>query len=291
MTGNIGFPILDAQLHCWHTLARPHWTQSHGRSSQEPYPVEQALAAMDAVGVTAALVHVLGADESRITEDAYSLDIAKRFPKRIATVAVLDPFRTDIETAMALAKRRGDLAVRTFFRNDQDEAAYDAGAFTAILQAARRSAMPVMIFAPGRPSLAGRIAAAHPDVLFIIDHLAMPQPPRHKRDNPPFLRLPELIALAAFSNLAVKLTGLPSCSDQPYPFDDLWSPLARIADAFGFDRLMWGSDMTRFWGLFAYSDLVDYMRRSPRLSHGEKAAVMGGTLARLLQWPDPMTTA
>jgi L-fuconolactonase len=37
--------------------------------------------------------------------------------------------------------------------------------------------------------------------------------------------------------------GTPS--KQPYPFPDIRDPLARVFDAWGFDRCLWGTDWTR----------------------------------------------
>jgi alpha-ketoglutarate-dependent 2,4-dichlorophenoxyacetate dioxygenase len=34
-------------------------------------------------------------------------------------------------------------------------------------------------------------------------------------------------------------------SKEPYPFPDIWDPLFRIFDAWGFDRCLWGTDWTR----------------------------------------------
>jgi hypothetical protein len=52
--------------------------------------------------------------------------------------------------------------------------------------------------------------------------------------------MPQLLALAKHDNVAVKISGAGTLSHQGYPYPDIWDPLARIFDAFGFDRCMWG---------------------------------------------------
>ena len=55
----------------------------------------------------------------------------------------------------------------------------------------------------------------------------------------------EVLALARYPNVAMKATGAPSYSDQPYPFRDIHDNLRRLYDAFGPTRWFWGTDITR----------------------------------------------
>jgi predicted TIM-barrel fold metal-dependent hydrolase len=50
----------------------------------------------------------------------------------------------------------------------------------------------------------------------------------------------------------VKITGACKLSHESFPYNDLWDPLWRIFDAFGFDRCMWGTDWTRAVALLTY---------------------------------------
>ena len=62
------------------------------------------------------------------------------------------------------------------------------------------------------------------------------------------------LRLAAYPNVAVKATGLPSLSREPYPFRDVWGPLLRVVEAFGCERVMWGTDFTRVAELATYEE-------------------------------------
>ena len=46
-------------------------------------------------------------------------------------------------------------------------------------------------------------------------------------------------------NVAVKATGAPHYSTQPYPFRNIRDGLHRIFDAIGPKRMFWGTDITR----------------------------------------------
>lgn len=118
----------------------------------------------------------------------------------------------------------------------------------------------------------------------MIDHLGLQQPFEPPAPAEPFAELPKLLALAGCGNVAVKISGACTLSHQPYPYKDLWDPLFRIFDAFGFDRCLWGTDWTRAVALLTYQQAVDAFRVTDRLSDTDRAALMGGTLARIYDW-------
>jgi L-fuconolactonase len=100
----------------------------------------------------------------------------------------------------------------------------------------------------------------------------------------PFADLPKLLALAAYDNVVVKITGACTLSKAAYPFDDIWDPLARIFDAFGFYRCMWGTDWTRAVNLITYEQGVEPFRITDQLSDNERTLLMGENLARVYKW-------
>jgi L-fuconolactonase len=68
--------------------------------------------------------------------------------------------------------------------------------------------------------------------------------------------LPKLLALAAYPNVRVKVSGACTMSLAGYPYDDIWDPVLRVLDAFGVDRCMWGTDWTRTIGMLTYAQGV-----------------------------------
>jgi len=66
-----------------------------------------------------------------------------------------------------------------------------------------------------------------------------PAPPQ------PWADLPKVLELARRPNAVIKVSGACTLSREPYPFPDIWDPLARVFDAWGFDRCLWGTDWTR----------------------------------------------
>jgi hypothetical protein len=146
------------------------------------------------------------------------------------------------------------------------------------------------------------VAGRYPDLTLVVDHFGMLQPPATERDSPPFRTLPELLALARHPNVAVKFCGAPALSQQAYPYADVWPELEQVLEAFGPDRLLWASDISRFWGRIGfdtripngeeeydgkhtYGEALHYLRDTDRLSRSDKEWLLGGTVQKLLGWP------
>ncbi|MBT4489493.1 MAG: amidohydrolase family protein, partial [Rhodospirillaceae bacterium] len=127
-------------------------------------------------------------------------------------------------------------------------------------------------------------AAANPGTSLIIDHLGLQQPFEPPAPPAPFAELPKLLELAKYDNVAVKITGACTLSHEPYPYDDIWDPLCRIFDEFGIERCIWGTDWTRAVNLLTYAQAVEPFRLTDRISDGDRAELMGGTLQRIYNW-------
>jgi predicted TIM-barrel fold metal-dependent hydrolase len=136
----------------------------------------------------------------------------------------------------------------------------------------------------GPPEQVGKLAARNPDTALVIDHLGLQQPFTPPAPPQPWADLPKLLALAPHDNVTVKITGACTLSHEKFPYRDIWDPVGRIFDAFGLDRCMWGTDWTRAVALLTYKEGVESFRVTDRLSDGDRATLMGGTLQRVYGW-------
>jgi len=72
------------------------------------------------------------------------------------------------------------------------------------------------------------------------------------------------------------------------PFRKSGDPLARVFDACGFERCLWGTDWTRAFAVVKYEQAVEPFRLTDRLSDSEQAMLMGGACAKAYGWsPKP----
>jgi L-fuconolactonase len=286
--------IIDAQLHAYgpDTPERP-WDPGYGANGGTAARVRAAMAShvvtpeslvamMEAVGVEAAVLvnpSVYGWD------NRFSLDAAAAHPSRFGVIGLVDPARPDVDEQVASWREQtGALGVRVVLLSPEHASRLEAGGYEPLLAAAERHRVPVCVFAPRHLDLVAAIARARPDLQLVVDHLGLAQPPLMDPDDPPFADLGSLLALAEHANVAVKCTAAPTLSGEPYPFADLWPHLHRVLDAFGIERTLWGSDVTRVQGMHTYADAVGFVLHGDELTTAEKAELMGGTLRRVLRW-------
>ena len=278
---------IDAQVHAYER-------NSEGRPwvgfLQGPPEVtgDQMVAAMEGVGVDGAILvspfSIYGFDAS------YALEVHASHPDRFGLVKPVDPSDPGVAEAIAeWAGRPGTVGVRLLLNRGLSADPSDPG-INRVLAAAARHSLPVNLLAWGRLDQVRELAAANPDTQLVIDHLGLEQPFEPPPPSDPFAELPKVLALAAFSNIAIKITGACTLSHSAFPYPDIWDPLGRIFDAFGLDRCLWGTDWTRAVELLTYAQGVDAFRVTDRLSDSDRATLMGGTLTRVYHW-EPATAS
>jgi L-fuconolactonase len=273
--------VIDAQVHAYERdhPGRPWAAVLHGPPEVTG---DEMVAAMNAVGVDGAL---LVSPFTMYRYDAsYALQVHAAHPGRFALIKPVDSTDPAVADTIAdWAATDGTVAVRIMMTRGVSTDAADPG-INRVLVAAARHALPVNLLCWGRLEQAKQMAARNPNTTLVIDHLGLQQPFEPPAPAAPFADLPKLLELAAYGNVVVKITGACTLSHQPFPYNDIWDPLGRIFDAFGFDRCMWGTDWTRAVGLLTYAQGVDAFRVTDRLSAGDRSALMGGTLARVYGW-------
>ena len=272
---------LDAQVHAYERdhPGRPWAAVLHG-----PREVtgDDMVAAMDAVGVDGAL---LVSPFTMYRYDAsYAIEVRNKYPSRFALIKPVDPSDAAVaETVADWARTPGTVGIRIMMTRGVSEDPADPG-ITGVLAAGARHGLPVNILCWGRLAQAHALAARNPNTSIVIDHLGLQQPFEPPPPAQPFADLPKVLELAACPNVAIKITGACTLSREAYPFKDIWDPLARIFDAFGIERCMWGTDWTRAVALLTYQQGVDAFRNSDRLSDSDKRTLLGGTLERVYKW-------
>jgi predicted TIM-barrel fold metal-dependent hydrolase len=274
-------PTLDSQVHAYERNhpGRP-WIGT--LTGPEEVTGDQMVAAMDAVGVDGA---ILVSPFSMYRYDAsYALDVFAAHPSRFRLVKPVDP--TDaavVDTITAWVATTGTVGIRIFLRDNASTDPADP-AINRVLAAAGRHSLPVNVACTGRLEQAGQLAARNRNTRMVIDHLGLSQPHEPPAPAKPFADLTKLLALAQYDNVAVKISGACTLSHEPFPYADIWDPLRRIFDSFGFDRCMWGTDWTRAVRLLTYAQGVESFRVTDRLSDSERHALMGGTLQQIYNW-------
>jgi predicted TIM-barrel fold metal-dependent hydrolase len=277
--------IIDSQVHAYE---RDHPGRPWAGVLTGPAEVtgDDMVAAMEAVGVNGAVLvspfTMYGYDAS------YALAVHRQHPGRFGLVKPVDPNDPAVaETIADWAATSGTVGIRLMMNRGMSTDPADPG-INRVLAAAAHHALPVNMMCTGRLEQAAQLAGRHPQTQLVIDHLGLPQPSEPPAPAEPFADLPKLLALATYANVAVKISGACTLSHAPFPYPDLWEPLARIFDAFGLQRCLWGTDWTRAIKVVTYREGVEAFRVADRLSESDKAILMGEALTRVYRWaPSP----
>ena len=242
---------------------------------------DDMVAAMDEVGVDGALLispfSLYGYDAS------YALEVYAKHPGRFGLIRPFDPESEAVADEIAeWTGTPGVVGVRVMLGAQPFEA--DHPGLNRIFAAVAQAGVPVNVMASGKLPLLRDLARRHPDTQVVIDHVGLVQPFEPPAPPEPFADLNNVLSLAECDNVVIKISGAGTLSHQPFPYPDIWEPLGKVFDAFGFDRCLWGTDWTRAVKLLTYEQGVEAFRVSDLLSDSERSTLMGGTLAKIYNW-------
>jgi predicted TIM-barrel fold metal-dependent hydrolase len=270
--------IVDAQIHLWNA-GKP--TNANHRQVAA-YTKDDALKEMDAAGVDAALIHPPASWDPNSNELA--VEAARAHPNRFA---ILGNFPLDKPESRALIdgwkSRPGMLGLRFVFLQPHQKTWPTDGTIDWLWPAAERAGIPVALLAGTFLPKVAQVAERHPRLKLIIDHLGRSS---GTKDDAAWANLSEMLALARFPNVAIKATGAPSYSSEPYPYRNIHGHLRRIYDAFGPARMFWGTDITRMPCSWRQC-VTMFTEELPWLSGRDKELVMGRAVCDWLGWNLP----
>ncbi|MCW2370275.1 amidohydrolase family protein [Sphingobium sp. B11D3D] len=298
--------IIDGQIHEPHIGGGMRAAKPEGETItpqlEEFINVELAREAIDCVGVDKAIIYA-----GRSFNEA----AVRYYPDRFGAVEVFDHAAPDLEQQMAAFKKKpGMLATRVLFTNYGQvwrkpgaqiavSPLVKQGAFDRYFAYGAKYKIPMFVGAHEFGHEAAIYAERHPDMNIIIDHYGVTQsmvaPPKDRWAN-----LPKLLDMARYPNVYVKLCGMPIISKEAYPYHDIWPYIHKILHAFGPERCLWASDMTRQrWGTETppgpngfplrkdwkpYADALYSLLHTNEISQSDKEWILGGTIKRALNW-------
>ncbi|MBX3503044.1 MAG: amidohydrolase [Alphaproteobacteria bacterium] len=274
-------PVIDAQVHCYERNhpGRPWVAVLHG-----PPEVTgpDMIKAMDEVGVDGALL--VSVYTMYRFDESYAVAVQKAYPGRFGVIKPVNASDPAVgETIDEWKKNPGAVAIRIMMTPEVSTDAADPG-INRVLAAAGRNGFPVNLLARGRMPQVTELAKRNPTTQLVIDHLGVTQPFEPPAPPDAWAELPAVLEVAKQPNVVIKVTGACTLSHEKFPYKDIWDPLARVFDAYGLDRCMWGTDWTRAVGLLTYKEGVDSFRVTDRLSDSDRAVLMGGTLQKVYKW-------
>jgi predicted TIM-barrel fold metal-dependent hydrolase len=279
-------PVVDTHMHVWasdrarYPFAHPYVPKAELGGDGT---VEVLLRDMDANGVThCILVQVIhhGWDNS------YVADCVTAHPKRLRGHGLIDPTDPNVAAKLEYWVRERGLAGMRFsplYYKGRDDWMTSAAHHATWKKAEQLGAIfNFFITTPQLPKLEVMIQR-YPGTRVIVDHLG--QLDLKAADPEPELR--HLLALARYPNVWVKVSELTSVSRSgKYPFTDAYPWVKRVHDAFGPDRLLWGTGYpgaTRadFRRPTLADELILVREKIPFFTASDREKILGTNAAKL----------
>ena len=265
--------IVDSQLHIWKGVML---NKTHRQV--ETYSKDDLIAEMATADVDAVLLHPPG---SWAGGNALAEEAAVAHPDKFAVLGNFDlGLGPQPDLVRHWLERPGQVGLRFNFMQEHQRSWPTDGSIDWVWPEAEKAGIPVGLLAHLFLPKCAEIAAKHPGLRLLIDHMGVA--PTNK-DAEAFATLPDLLALAKFPNVAVKLSGAPSNSSDVYPYRNIHDYMQRIFDAFGPERCFWGTDLSRM--PCSYRQCVTmFTEELPWLKGDDLERVMGTALCDWIGW-------
>jgi predicted TIM-barrel fold metal-dependent hydrolase len=274
--------IIDAQVHIWppETPQRPYVKEDASKPHRATaLTYENLLEEMAVAGVDRAILVPPSWEGYR---NDYALEAAQKYSDRFAVMGKV-PLNDPASKLLVAGwlKQPSMRGFRISFRHSGTHSFLDDGTADWFWADCERYDIPVMIFAPFAVAKIGEIAERHPGLRVIVDHMGLNTQWKGKDLTP---GVDVLLKFARLPNVGVKVSCLPCYVDEAYPFPTLHRQIRRVVDAFGAQRIFWGTDLSQSpcsyrRAVTLFTDELDF------LSTTDKEWIMGRALAQWLNWP------
>lgn len=266
--------ITDCQVHIWDG-GKPSPTGRQG-----VFLAEDMLKEMDAAGVERAVVVTPSWSPNG---NGYPLQAAQKYPRRFAVMGNFDISAPPDPKGLAdWKKQKGMLGISLFLASPKGKAWMTDGSADWFWPVLEKHGIPLMIFASGMMPALAHIASKYPHLKISIDQFGIPT---STFGTAGFANYDDVLAMAKYPNVTIKLESVPFISTDPYPYTNLQPALRRLYDTFGPRRMFWGSDFTLL--KTPYRDCVTFMTEIPWMTDHDREWIMGRGLSQWIGWPQP----
>ncbi len=229
--------MIDTHLHLiYQDRLRYPWLAGAPKLDRD-FPLQEYLAEADRLGIEAALhMEVDVVEEDQEAEAAFVAGIG---PPVIAAIAACRPEHADFPARLErIAANPFVRGLRRILHTSPDALA-QAPLFAENLRrlAGHDLSFDLCVLARQLPIAIGLVRAC-PDVRFVLDHCGVPDVAARALD--PWRD--GITRLAALPNVACKISGIVAYAAADWTTADLRPYVEHCIEAFGWDRVLWGSD-------------------------------------------------
>jgi L-fuconolactonase len=204
------------------------------------------------------------------TDNRYLLDCLAAHPGKFAAAMIVEPDDDGSRIRHWAEQGIGGIRLPADFRGRGRD---------PLAQWRTAAALDLVVSAPCIPAtLLGRdfqeVVERFPNLSIVIEHLGGVG----RGALPPYSEFQQVLALARYPNLTIKLPGFGEFCELPHPFSHIPPLVDMTLTAFGPQRIMWGSDWPPVSSREGYGNALqvplDYLTQ---LSEDEKAWIFGRT--------------
>lgn len=269
--------IIDPHVHVWKSDPNYPWAAETTNPPKTDALPETLLAKMRAAGVEkTVIVHVI----YYRWDCRYTADAVRAQPDKFMGVCRVDPQAADSISQLERWTAAGFRGVRLSpGAGPEGDWIRDARLMDPLWSRTAELGVPLCMLCPITriPDVERRIQRFSDQLDVCIDHMA-----DCPIDQPEELR--KLLALAKYPRVFVKLSHLWSLSKQDYPYRDTHEQVKRLYDAFGPQRLMWGTDWPAIEDYCGYEKALALYRDEIKFfNDDDRRWILGGTALKL--WP------
>jgi predicted TIM-barrel fold metal-dependent hydrolase len=277
--------LIDAHMHVW-SGDQQRFPFAHPYEPKFMPPkiaatVEILIEEMDRHGVSQC---VLVQTISHGWDNSYLADCLKRYPKRFRGQGLIDP--TDPKVADKLeywVTKHGLAGVRfsPMYYQGKDDWLNAKTSYPLWEKAEKLGAVFNLFITAGQLPRLEDMLTRFPKVKVVIDHLARVDLQAKDAED----QTKKLLALARYPNVWVKVSELNILSPgKKYPYKDTFALVKRVYDAYGPDRLLWGTGFPGATRAQAErpsleQELALIEREIPFFTEADRAKILGGNAA------------
>jgi predicted TIM-barrel fold metal-dependent hydrolase len=268
------YRIIDPHVHVW--KHDPKFPFANGvRVPPEDRTPEMLLELMKANGVEKTVIIQV---RHYMYDNSYLLSVLKQYPQFFQGVARVDPLSSGSPDHLSKLTEEGFRGVRLSPGGDASGDWIKGDLMPPLWKRCEQQKVPMTVLAPvTRMPDVGALADRCPDLTVVIDHMA--DCPVDRPDE-----LQKLIALKRHPKLFVKISHGWSLSKQSYPWPDAQEQVKRLHQAFGPQRLMWGTDWPVCLPHATYEQTLRLVRDEMKfLNDEDKSWILSKTVERV--WP------
>ncbi len=268
--------IIDPHVHVWENNPKFPWARERNHPSADATP-EMLLELMEANGVEkTVLVQVI----HYLWDNSYAADAMNRYPDKFMGVCRINPEDKDAPDHLSRwTEEYGFHGVRLSPSIGADGDWFAGTLMPPIFSRAESLGVPMLILTRAERLVdLVPLLEQHPNLDVVIDHMADCSP-----DEPEKLRL--LLNLARYPCVYVKISHTWSISKTSFPWADTHDQVKEVYQAFGADRIMWGTDWPVCLSRATYSETLSVVRdEMDFFTPDDLEWVLGKTALRLWQF-------